>query len=317
MRKHLVVALAYDRLCTFEFGCTVELFALPRPELGVDWYDFAVCAIEPGPIRATGGITIDAPYDPGLIARADTIVIPGWRDADEAPPEALLALLRAAHARGARLCSICSGVFVLAAAGLLDGRKATTHWRYTDQLARRYPAIEVQPDDLYVDSGQVITSAGSAAGLDMLLHLVRRDHGARIGNLVAQRLVVAPHREGGQAQFLPRPMAHDEKGRLTKLMDWVRTHPAGEHTVASLARQAAMSQRTLQRQFHDATGLGVIEWLVRERVAIVKDLLETSTLPLAQVAERAGFGSEESLRHHFRKLAATTPGAYRRQFAAS
>ena len=317
MQQHLVVVLAYDRLCTFEFGCAVELFALERPELGVDWYRFAVCAIEPGPIRATGGITVDAPYDPGLMARADTIVIPGWRDADEAPPEALLALLRAAHARGARLCSICSGVFVLAAAGLLDGRKATTHWRYTDQLALRYPAIEVQPDDLYVDSGQVITSAGSAAGLDMLLHLVRRDHGARVGNLVAQRLVVAPHREGGQAQFLPRPMARDEKGRLSKLMDLVRTHPASAHNVASMARQAAMSQRTLQRQFQDATGLGVIEWLVRERVAIVKDLLETSTLPLAQVAERAGFGSEESLRHHFRKLAATTPGAYRRQFAAS
>jgi len=315
MQQHLVVVLAYDRLCTFEFGCTVELFALPRPELGVDWYDFAVCAIEPGPIRATGGITIDAPYDPDLIARADTIVIPGWRDADEAPPETLLALLRAAHARGARLCSICSGVFVLAAAGLLDGHKATTHWRYTDQLARRYPAIEVQPDALYVDSGQLITSAGSAAGLDMLLHLVRRDYGARVGNLVAQRLVVPPHREGGQAQFLPRPMAHDEKGRLTKLMDWVRTHPASEHNVASLARRAAMSERTLQRQFQHATGLGVIEWLVRERVAIVKDLLETSTLPLAQVAQRAGFGSEESLRHHFRKLAATTPGAYRRQFA--
>ena len=315
MKPHLVVALAYDRLCTFEFGCTVELFALERPELGVDWYQFAVCAIEPGPIRAAGGFTNDAPYQPDLLERADTIVIPGWRDADEAPPEALLALLRAAHARGARLCSICSGVFVLAAAGLLDGRRATTHWRYADKLARRYPAIEVLPDDLYVDSGQVITSAGSAAGLDMLLHLVRRDYGAHVGNLVAQRLIVAPHREGGQAQFLPRPMAHDEKGRLTRLMDWIRTHPADDHSVASMAQRAHMSERTLQRQFQDATGFAPIEWLTRERIALVKDMLETSGIPLAQMAEKAGFGSEESLRRHFRRLTATTPAAYRRQFS--
>jgi AraC family transcriptional activator FtrA len=313
-KQHLVVALAYDRLCTFEFGCVVELFALERPELGVDWYDFAVCAIEPGPIRAAGGITVVAPHDPGLLERADTIVIPGWRDADEAPPAALLVQLRAAHARGARLCSICSGVFVLAAAGLLDGQRATTHWRYAERLAQRYPRIEVLPGDLYVDSGQVITSAGSAAGLDMLLHLVRRDHGARVGNLVAQRLVVAPHREGGQAQYLPRPMAHDERGRLTRLMDWVRAHPDQPHTVASLAARAAMSARTLQRQFQEATGFGPMEWVARERVALVKDMLETSDLPLAQVAQRAGFGSEESLRHHFRRLTATSPGAYRRRF---
>jgi AraC family transcriptional activator FtrA len=317
MSKHLVVALAYDRLCTFEFGCVVELFALERPELGVDWYDFQVCAVEPGPIRAAGGITVQAPYAPELLALADTIVIPGWRDADELPPAALLDALRAAHARGARLCSICSGVFVLAAAGVLDGLRATTHWRYTEQLARRYPRIIVQQDDLYVDEGQVITSAGSAAGLDMLLHLVRRDHGARVGNLVAQRLVVAPHREGGQAQFLPRPMAHDEQGRLSRLMDWLRAHPEQQHTVNSMAERAAMSARTLQRQFRDATGMGPIEWLTRERVAVAKDLLEVPGIPLAQVAERAGFGSEESLRHHFRRLAATSPGAYRRQFAAA
>jgi AraC family transcriptional activator FtrA len=317
MKKHLVVALAYDRLCTFEFGCVVELFALERPELGVDWYDFKVCAVEPGPIRAAGGITVQAPYEPELLALADTIVIPGWRDADEPPPPALLDAIRAAHARGARLCSICSGVFVLAAAGVLDGLRATTHWRYTERLARRHPRVMVQPDDLYVDQGQVITSAGSAAGIDMLLHLVRRDHGARVGNLVAQRLVVAPHREGGQAQFLPRPMAHGEQGRLSRLMDWLRANPAQPHTVKSMAERAAMSARTLQRQFQDATGMGPVEWLTRERVAIAKDLLEAADVPLAQVAERAGFGSEESLRHHFRRLASTSPGAYRRRFAAT
>lgn len=314
MKKHLVVALAYDRLCTFEFGCAVELFALERPELGVHWYDFAVCAVEEGPIRAAGGITVQAPYTPELLALADTIIIPGWRDADELPPPQLLEWIRAAHARGARLCSICSGVFVLAAAGVLDGQRATTHWRYAERLARRYPEIDVQPDDLYVDNGQVITAAGSAAGLDMLLHLVRRDHGAKVGNMVAQRLVVAPHREGGQAQFLPRPMAQGEQGRLSKLMDWLRSHPEQPHTVASMAERAAMSPRTLQRQFQQATGFGPIEWLIRERVAIVKEMLEEPDVPLTQIAKRAGFGSEESLRHHFRRLASTTPGAYRKRF---
>jgi AraC family transcriptional activator FtrA len=314
MKKHLVVALAYDRLCTFEFGCTVELFALERPELDVDWYEFAVCAVEQGPIRAAGGITVQAPYAPELLALADTIIIPGWRDADELPPAQLLDWLRAAHARGARLCSICSGVFVLAAAGLLDGQRATTHWRYAERLAQRYPLIDVQPDHLYVDNGQLITAAGSAAGLDMLLHLVRRDHGAKVGNLVAQRLVVAPHREGGQAQFLPRPMAQGEQGRLSKLLDWLRSHPAQPHTVASMAERAAMSPRTLQRQFQQATGFGPVEWLIRERVAIVKEMLEDPDVPLTQIAERAGFGSEESLRHHFRRLAATTPSAYRKRF---
>jgi AraC family transcriptional activator FtrA len=315
MARHLVVALAYDRLCTFEFGCTVELFALERPELQVDWYDFSVCAIEPGPVRAMGGIVVDAPYRPDLLEQADTIVIPGWRDADELPPEPLLELIRRAARRGARLCSICSGVFVLAAAGVLDGLQATTHWRYADRLARRYPAIDVLPDDLYVDNGQIITSAGSAAGLDMLLHLVRRDYGAHVGNLVAQRLVLPPHREGGQAQFLPRPMAHDDDGRLARLLDYLRAEPARDHSVRSMAAYAAMSPRTLQRHFQEATGFGPVEWLLRERIAIVKDLLETSDLALARVAEQAGFGSEESLRHHFRRLAATTPAAYRRQFA--
>ncbi|NML30160.1 transcriptional regulator FtrA [Paraburkholderia antibiotica] len=319
MHNHLVVALAYDRLCTFEFGCVTELFALERPELGVPWYRFAVCASEPGPIRAAGGITLAAPYTLALLADADTIVIPGWRDADELPPAALLAALldalRAAYARGARLCSICSGVFVLAAAGVLDGKRVTTHWRYADKLRQRYPQLQVQPDALYVDEGQVITSAGSAAGLDMLLHLVRRDHGSAVANRVAQRLVVPPHREGGQAQFVPRPVAHDESGRVAKLMDWVRAHPAEPHTLRSLAERAAMSPRTLQRQFRDATGMAPYEWLLRERVAIARELLEASSaLPMARVAELAGFGSEESLRRHFRRIALTSPGAYRRKF---
>ncbi|WP_133647028.1 transcriptional regulator FtrA [Paraburkholderia flava] len=318
MNDHLVVALVYDRLCTFEFGCVTELFALDRPELDVDWYRFAVCAGEPGPIRAAGGITLAAPYTLRMLDRASTIVVPGWRDPDETPPEPLLRKIRAAYRRGARLCSICSGVFVLAAAGVLDGKTVTTHWRYADRLQKRYPQLQVQPDALYVDEGQIITSAGSAAGIDMLLHLVRRDHGRAIANRVAQRLVVPPHREGGQTQFVPRPLPPDDSGRLAKLMDWVRAHPAAPHTLDSLAQRAAMSPRTLQRQFRDATGMAPYEWLLRERVAIARELLETHTrMPMARIAERAGFGSEESFRRHFRRIALTSPGAYRRKFGSA
>ncbi|OMR80458.1 transcriptional regulator [Burkholderia pseudomallei] len=317
MHPHLVVALAYDRLCTFEFGCVVELFALPRPELGVDWYRFAVCASEPGPVRAAGGIKVQAPYRLALMDRADTIVIPGWRDPDETPPEPLLKKLRAAHRRGARLCSICSGVFVLAAAGVLDGATVTTHWRYAERLRARYPALRVNPDALYVDAGRIVTSAGSAAGLDMLMHLVRRDHGSAIANRVAQRLVLPPHRDGGRAQFVPRPLPSVGGDRLAKLIDWMRAHAGQPHTLASLAARAAMSPRTLQRQFRDATGLGPYEWLIRERVGLAKEMIERDpALPVARVAALAGFGSEESLRRHFRRIAATSPAAYRRSFDA-
>ena len=293
---HLVAAVAYDRLCTFEFGCTVELFALPRPELGVPWYDFAVCAAERGPIRATGGVALQVSHSLRLLERADTIVIPGWRDPNEAPPPELLRKLRQAYERGARLCSICSGVFVLAAAGVMAGKRATTHWKYVDLLASRYPDILVEPNALYVDEGQVLTSAGSAAGLDMLVHLVRKDFGPKVANQVAQRLVIPPHREGGQAQFVPRPVASDERGRLAKLLDWIRGHLASEHTIESLAAQASMSARTLQREFKVATGVSPYAWIVRERIERAKELLESGRLPAQRIAERVGMGSAESLR---------------------
>lgn len=312
--RHIVAAVVYDRLCTFEFGCTVELFALPRPELDVPWYDFAVCAAERGPIRATGGIIVQVSHSLRLLERADTIVVPGWRDADEAPPEELLRKLRRAYARGARLCSICSGVFVLAAAGVLAGKRATTHWRYVDRLASRYADIAVEPNALYVDEGQVLTSAGSAAGLDMLLHLVRRDFGAKVANQVAQRLVIPPHREGGQAQFIPRPVSSDERGRLAKLLDWIRAHLAAQHTIESLAARASMSRRTLQREFKAATGLAPYAWIVRERIERAKELLETGDLQAQRIAERVGMGSAESLRHHFRERVGATPEQYRMRF---
>jgi AraC family transcriptional regulator, transcriptional activator FtrA len=312
--RHRVVTIAYDRLCTFEFGCAVEFFALPRPELAVPWYDFTVCAVERGPLRAAGGIEVNVRHSLRRLDQADTIVIPGWRSPDELPPSGLIAQLRRAHARGARLASICSGVFVLAAAGLLDGRRATTHWRYAEALRARYPQIRLVANALYVDEGQILTSAGSAAGLDMLLHLVRRDFGARIANQVAQRLVIAPHREGDQAQFVPRPLALDGRGRLARLMDFVRAHPGEAHTLAALARRAAMSTRTLQREFRAAAGLSPHAWVTGERLARAKELLESTRLPVQAIAQRTGLKSAESLRHHFRRRVGTTPAAYRRRF---
>jgi AraC family transcriptional regulator, transcriptional activator FtrA len=312
----LVAALVYDGLCTFEFGCVVELFSLNRPELKVPWYRFGVCALEHGPLRAAGGVSITAQHSLNLMDHASTIVIPGWRDADEPPPPALLRKLHAAHARGARLCSICSGVFVLAATGLLDGKAATTHWRYAEKLRRRFPKIEVRPNDLYVEAGNIVTAAGSAAGLDMMLHLVRRDYGARVANLVAQRLVIAPHREGGQAQYLPRPLPRNEGGPIAPLMDWVRLNPRHRHSLSSLARRAGMSPRTLQRHFQESVGLTPKAWLVRERVALAKEALEATNASLWKVAENAGFGSEESFRRHFRLVTGTSPVRYRQRFSA-
>jgi AraC family transcriptional activator FtrA len=313
MSTHLVAALAYDGLCTFEFGCTVEVFALERPELGIPWYRFAVCAERRGEVRAAGGVSVRVRHSLRLLQQADTIVIPGWRDADEPPSLGVVQALRRAHWRGARLCSICSGVFVLAAAGLLDGRRATTHWKYVEQLRARHPLIQVEPNALYIDEGQVLSSAGSAAGLDMLLHLVRKDHGARVANQVAQRLVIPPHREGGQAQLVPRPVAPDGRGRLSRLLDYLRAHLASPHTLASLARRGAMSPRTLQREFRAATGLAPYQWLIRERVARARELLESSTLPPGRIAQMVGLRSEEALRHHFRRQVGTAPSRYRQR----
>jgi len=312
--KHLVAAVAYERLCTFEFGCTVELFSLERPELGVPWYTFAVCAPGRRTVRAAGGIKVSVPHSLQLLDRADTIVVPGWRDVHDPPPPALLRRVRAAYERGARICSICSGVFVLAAAGILNGKRATTHWRYAQLLAERYPGVVVEPNALYVDEGRVLTSAGSAAGLDMLIHLVRKDYGTRIANQVARRLVIPPHRQGGQAQFIPRPVAKDERGRLSTLLDWLRAHLAERHSIESLAARVSMSPRTLQREFKATTGESAYSWIVRERVERARELLEQRQVPLTRVAEAVGAGSVESLRHHFRRLVGTTPAAYRLRF---
>jgi AraC family transcriptional activator FtrA len=311
----LVVALAYDGLCTFEFGVAVEVFGLPRPEMGPGWYRFAVAAEAPGPLAAAGGVTVTASAGLEALEAAGTVVVPGWRAIDAPVPEAVCAALRAAHARGARVLSLCSGVAVLAAAGLLDGRRCTTHWRYAAGLAARYPALRVDPAVLYVDEGSVLTAAGSAAGIDLCLHLVRRDFGPEAANAVARRLVVPPQREGGQAQFIPRPVPKRPGTRLAPLLDAVRARITEEWTLPRMAEEAAVSLRNLHRRFREATGLSPGEWLLAERLARAQELLEATALPVEAVAAEAGFGSAATLRLHFRTRYGVSPQAWRGRFA--
>ncbi len=313
-----VVVLAYDGLCTFEFGVAVEVFGLPRPEMGDDWYRFAVAAVDEGELRATGGIRILADGDLRLLEHADLIVVPGWRGMDSSVPEALCNALRQASARGCQVMSICSGVFVLAASGLLDGRRATTHWRYIETLKTRFPAIDVVEDVLYQDEGDILTSAGSAAGIDLCLHVVRRDYGMEAANRVARRLVIPPHRDGSQTQQLSRPVAQlRESQRFGQLFDFLHQHLAQPHSVDSLSRRVGMSQRTFLRRFQDATGTTPTRWLLNERLLRAKDYLENSRLSIDSIAEQTGFGQAATLRHHFRQHFALSPAQYRKQFALS
>ncbi|AMO49373.1 Transcriptional regulator, AraC family with amidase-like domain [Enterobacter sp. FY-07] len=313
--RHRVIALAYDGLCTFEFGVAVEIFGLPRPEMGDSWYSFAVAAIEEGELRATGGIRVLTEGGLALLATADTIVVPGWRGAQMPVPETLCAALRAASLRGCRIISICSGVFVLAAAGLLNGRKATTHWRYTPLLREHYPAIDVLEDALYYDEGNVMTSAGSAAGIDLCLHVVRQDFGIEIANLVAQRLVVQPHRDGSQTQHLTRPVARTrESKQLGQLFDFLHQQLAQPHTVTSLAQRTGMSPRTFLRRFQESTGTTPQRWILQERLLRAQELLVTSRMSIDLIAGHSGFGNAASLRHHFHQQHGISPAMYRKKF---
>jgi AraC family transcriptional activator FtrA len=315
--NRLVVALAYDGLCTFEFGVAVEVFGLPRPEMGPHWYRFGVASLEPGPLRAAGGLRVEVDGGAALLARAGTIVLPGWRGAAEPVPEPLRRALRRAHARGARVLSLCSGAFVLAAAGLLAGRRATTHWRYLDALRRAHPDIRLADDVLYVDEGSVLTAAGSAAGIDLCLHLVRRYFGPAAASSVARRLVVPPHREGGQAQYVPRPVPSEREGaRLGPLLDRMRARLDRPQPLGVLAGEAGMSLRTFLRRFRDATGCPPGEWLLRQRLDRARELLEGArATPVEEVAGLCGFGSAATLRHHFRRRFGLGPAAYRARFA--
>lgn len=315
--KHpLVCAIAYDGLCTFEFGIAVELFALSRPEFE-NWYRFATVKAEPGPIRATGGITIEADGNLNLLQEASLIIVPGWRGADTPVPEALCEALRTAYDRGARVASICSGVFVLAASGLLNGKSATTHWRYTDMLAERYSEVTVDPDVLFVEEDRVYTSAGSAAGLDLGLHIIRQDYGAQVAASVARRLVLPAQRDGGQRQFVPRPEPKARVGSsLAALQDRIRASIDEDWPMERMARVAATSGRTLARRFHEEAGTTPLNWLTFERVSRAAELLETSSIPLPDVWEICGFGSAETFRREFRKTMGIPPIRYRERLGA-
>jgi AraC family transcriptional regulator, transcriptional activator FtrA len=312
----LVVALAYDQLCTFEFGVAYEVFGLSRPELGQGWYRFVVASAEPGPLMAAGGLKVVGNGGLELLDQADIIIVPGWRSIDAAVPAPLIAALKAAHQRGARIASLCSGVFVLAASGLLTGKRATTHWRYTAALKERFPEISVEPDVLYVDNGDVLTAAGSAAGIDLCLHIVRRDFGVETSTNVARRLVVPPHRDGGQAQFIRRPVQKsNESARLGNVLDWIEQHLTGTLAISTLAQIAGMSTRTFQRRFEESTGRSAGNYIIHLRIDRAQSLIEEQPqLPLNTVAELAGFGSIETMRHHFRKRALISPKAWRDRF---
>jgi AraC family transcriptional regulator, transcriptional activator FtrA len=316
-RNRLVAALLQEKVATFELGIVAEIFGLQRPEMGPDWYRFVTVAEEQRPLRATGGFHVCPEAGLEMLAQAGTIVIPGWRTDGVPPGPAVRTALSDAYERGARLVSICSGAFLLAACGLLAGRRATTHWLYADKLQALHPDIEVNPDVLYVDEEQVLTSAGSAAGVDLMLHIVRKDFGARAANEIARRMVMAPHREGGQAQFIDRPVPRRADDRLGSLLESVRRRPAERWTIARMARRVAMSQRTFIRRFHNSTGMRPGEWVIAARLEVARFLLESTVADLDEVSRSSGFGTPAALRHHFRRRIGLTPTAYRASFSAT
>ncbi|ROT29449.1 GlxA family transcriptional regulator [Micromonospora sp. HM5-17] len=307
---HRVVALVRPVQSTFELGCAVEVFGTRRAGLP-QYYEFEVCAETPGPVATTGGYTITVSRDLSALESADTVIIPGWVPVEAPLPERVRDALLRAHARGARLVTICSGVFALARTGLLDGRSATTHPARAEQLRREFPRVRVEPDRLYVDHGDVATSAGAGAGIDLCLHLVRKDHGAAYAALLARHMVMPPHREGAQARHVPSPTAGEP---LDDLVAWVDERLGTPLSVDDLAAQLGVSPRTLARRFADQLGTSPGAWLLSRRVAAARTLLEETDLPVEAIAARVGLGSAVNLRRRFRAQLGTTPGAYRQAF---
>jgi transcriptional regulator GlxA family with amidase domain len=277
-------------------------------------YRATLCATTPGPVRTTAGYEVVATAGLRTVARADTVIVPGFEPHHPPPPESVLDALRSAADRGKRVVSICTGAFALAAAGLLDGRRAATHWREAEELAARYPAIDVDPDVLYVDEGRVLTSAGISAGMDLCLHIVRTDHGAELANTVARRVVVPPHRDGGQAQYVERPVPPLQSGSLEATRAWALERLSEDLAISEMARHACVSDRTFARRFVAETGSTPLQWLLHQRVLLARELLETTPASVDEIAQRCGFGSTASLRAHFRRQVATTPTAYRSAF---
>jgi transcriptional regulator GlxA family with amidase domain len=299
----------------FELGVVCEVFGVDRSAQGLPTYDFSIVAAEPGPIRTSVGFSIDVSDDLSVLEEADLVVVPASpvRD-DNEYVEPLLAALRRTVDRGARVMSVCSGAFVLGAAGLLDSRRCTTHWIYTEELQRRYPLAKVDPDVLYVDDGEVLTSAGTAAGIDLCLHVVREAQGAAVANHIARRMVVPPHRDGGQAQFVETPLPAMGSDTLEDVLTWMAAHLDEDMDVDSLAARAHMSSRTFARRFRAETGTTPHRWVTAQRILLAQRFLEESSDTIDVVAERTGFGTAAGLRHHFLRMRGTTPHAYRRTF---
>jgi AraC family transcriptional regulator, transcriptional activator FtrA len=311
---HRVVAIAAPGTAAFELGIVTEIFGL----LGGDRYELLVCAERPGPQAATaGGFAFVIEHGLEALMEADTVIVPGWPGPGPVSP-AVLAAVRAAHDRGARVVSICSGAFVLAAAGLLDGREAATHWRYAERLSTEYPRVRVNADVLYVDAGRVLTSAGSSAGIDLCLHIVRSDHGSAAANAIARRLVMPPHRDGALAQVIELPMpAHRADDPIARVMQWALEHLAEPLPQERLARHAHLSVRAFSRRFRRATGTTPGRWLREQRLRASLALLEGSEHPVEEVAALVGFASASTFRHHFAARMGTSPSGHRRRYGCS
>lgn len=311
---HAVAVLALPDVVPFDLVIGAQVFGDPRPHGGVAKYRMLLCGPAPGLVPMASGVPIGVPLGLEALAQADTVVVPGRSEADAPVAPHVVEALAAAAARGARLLSICTGAFVLGEAGALDGRRATTHWAHTDRLAARYPRATVDPRVLYVDEGAVLTSAGMAAGIDLCLHVVRGDHGAEVANAIARRMVVAPHRTGGQAQFIEQPVPVTRDSMLQRTQTWALERLGEPLTVEALARHANASVRHFTRRFRAEFGITPLDWLLQERVRLAQRLLEQTDLPVQRIAERAGFGSAIALRRHFARAAGTTPLAYRQAF---
>jgi AraC family transcriptional activator FtrA len=310
-----VSTLLVDGVAPFEFGLVCEVFGIDRTDDGVPAIDFRVCGERPGvPVRSSIGVTMAPMEDLGALVDADLVAVPALTIRDEYPP-AVIDALRDAEARGATLLSVCSGAFLLGEAGLLDGRRCTTHWREVKALARRFPAADVDPDVLFVDDGNIVTSAGTAAGIDACLHLVRRELGSSAATAIARRMVVAPQRDGGQRQFVELPIPECTADSLEPVLTWMLDTLDTEHSVAGLARRARMSQRTFARRFVAETGTTPHRWLTMQRVLHARRLLEETQLGVDAIAHRCGFGTAALLRHHFRRIVGVAPNDYRRTFA--
>ncbi len=308
---HTVAVVTAGRPLHFELGMAYEIFGTPPREATGDWYDLVLCG--PGPARA-GPFAVLPDHGLDQLARVDTVIVPACASIDDPPPVDLIEALRAAHDAGVRIASLCTGAFTLGAAGLLDGRRATTHWAHAAELGVRYPRAIVDADVLYTDNGTVLTSAGKAAAADLCLHLIHLDHGATVANGVARRLVMPPHRDGGQAQFVSTPMQLTDGQPLAGLLDWAMRHLDEPLTVTDLARRANMSPRTLGRHFHAVTGQTPIHWLLTQRVRRAQELLEATDASIDAVAVATGMGTATTLRRQFKRVVGVPPTSYRRSF---